>query len=169
MDVQVDVLQGEGMPAVTVQFPPHPGASQHDGPGRRGQKFALASWHRPGQRCNPSAGQRGGRFVEQICGRALFHDLPGLHHDGLICILGGRGQVVCDHEHRTTGVGVVAQEVQDLGPTVWVELCGDFVGEHDLGVAKGGQCYGDSLSLPSGELEGIGRPDLLGTSQANPR
>ena len=95
------------------------------------------------------------RVVEDLRGRAGFHDHAAAHHGDAVREVGHDAHVVGDqHDGAVQLVAQVAHEVQDFGLDRHVEGRGGLVGDEQFGIA--GQRLRDHGALPlaAGELVG---------------
>ncbi len=96
------------------------------------------------------------RVGEQVAGRALFDDAPGVHHPDARRTCGAPAQVVADQQDGGVDAGPqLLDQVEHLGLDRGVEAGRGLVEHEQAGVARERHGDHDALLLAAGELERV--------------
>ena len=93
---------------------------------------------------------------EEVAGRSVLDDAPGVHDDDLVGVIGHDTEIVGDKDHRHRALALlVGQQVEYLGLDGHIEPGGRLVGEQQPRSACEGDGDHHALAHATGKLVGI--------------
>ena len=110
------------------------------------------------------------RVGENLCHRAGFDDVAGVHDRDPVRLLGDQREVVGDQHHRHVVLGAqAAQQRHDLRLHRDVQRGGGFVGDQHAGIQRHRHRDQEALPHAAGELVRVGVQPGLGLRDADAR
>ena len=91
-------------------------------------------------------------MVDELFGRAFFHDHAAIHEQDAVGHIAGKVHLMGDNDHRGLAVSKITQDLQHLAGQLRVKGAGGLIKAEDIRVKRQRAGNGHTLLLAAGEL-----------------